>query len=175
MTDKRVKRVNSLISKISYGDTKALDDLFNEVGGLLNVVARKYLSDKSLSEDIVSKVFVKLVRTSQSFDKEKNGLNWLIKSVKNEALNENVKTGRLITVDENFTLADVVSEESLVDHHAVVKALESLSSRENELIKCVYWEGLTLRETAEKLGMPLSSTHAFLKNTLKKLGKLLKD
>ena len=176
LMDKKVKRVNSLIVRIAYGDVAALDDLFNEVGGLLFVVAKRYLFDKSLAEDVVSRVFVRLVKSSGNFDETKNGLNWLVKSTKNEALNENVRSGKYLPEpDEGFTVADVMTEEMLVDRYDVKKALSTLSEKENALVKCVYWEGLTLREAAEKLGMPLTSTHRLLKNTLTKLGKLLGD
>ncbi|MBO4572951.1 MAG: sigma-70 family RNA polymerase sigma factor [Clostridia bacterium] len=174
--DKKVKRVNSLIVRIAYGDVSALDDLFTEVGGLLYVIARRYLFDKSLADDVVSRVFVKIVKASLNFDADKNGLNWLIKSTKNEALNENVRSGKYLPEpDENHNVADVVTEEDLASRYDVAEALKKLDEKENLLIKYVYWEGLTLREAAEKLAMPLTSTHRLLKNTLKKLGGFLEE
>ena len=62
---------------------------------------KKYLCDANYAEDLLSDVYLKVVRKADSFKKGYNGLNWLIKIVKNEAINYNIKYGRRKTVELN--------------------------------------------------------------------------
>lgn len=171
----QVKRVNNLIKRISKGDIKALDKLFEEFGNYFNVIARRYLVDKSYSEDIVSMVMLKLVKYSNTFNEEKNGLNWIFKMIKNEALNFNKKQGKLVQLVEYDSLEIVFEEEKLINGIDISKAIKKLDSVEKSIINYVYWEGLTIREIAKKMNKPLSTTHSLLKRALKKLSKSLND
>lgn len=67
-TDQRVKQFNGLIVRLARGDISALDALYEGYGGLLNAMAKKYLSDKALSDDVLSEVFCKFVKGAKSFN-----------------------------------------------------------------------------------------------------------
>lgn len=99
---KDIKKVNALIARIQAGDKKAPDLLFAEIGGLLLNVAKKYLYDKSLAEDLLSDVFLELYSSgAKTFDSSFNGLNWLFTIVKNKAYHYNLKEGKTVNIDES--------------------------------------------------------------------------
>ena len=85
--DKLVTRINKLIVRISKGDIRALDELYDLTSRMLLVMAKKYLYDKSYAEDLVSETYYKLVKNAEKFDATQNGLNWLYKIIHNEAIN----------------------------------------------------------------------------------------
>lgn len=173
--DERVKRVNNLIDRIAKNDISALDDLFEEVGGLLFSMARKYLLDKSLAEDLVSEIFTRLVKRAHSFDVKKNGLNWLYKSIHNEAINWNKKSNPLFfdSLDKHYDLADTLMSIDRADVIMLQQALKTLSKTENEVLYYKFWEGLTIREIAKITIIPRSTVQDIINNSLEKLNKIL--
>lgn len=179
--DSRVLRCNHLIKKIQKGNEKALEDLFKEFGSLFLNMAKKYLFDKSYAEDLVSEVFVELVRTSaRSFDSRQNGLNWIFTIIRRKAFkhNGNLKEEIPISETENqrFLVRYMVIDENpqsekAMDVFLLKQGMEKLSQEENTILYYKFWEGLTVREIAKKLGKPRSTIQYKIDETLKKLKK----
>ena len=172
LMDERVKRVNRLLGKIRKGDEKALDSLFAEFGALFLNIAKKYLFEKSQAEDLLGEVFLDLVRNkARSFRTGFNGLNWMHTAIKNKAYRFNGGAPPTEEYDESKCAGCFVSDDE--ENLEIKEILSKLSEYENALVYCRYWEGLTVRETARKLGKPRSTVHGDEKRILGKLAKML--
>lgn len=176
--DSRVVRCNHLIKKIQRGNEKALDDLWQEYGSLFLNMAKKYLIDKNYAQDLVSEVFVDLVRNSaRSFNESKNGLNWIFTIIRNKAYKYNQKYNNEIPMcdqDISYFLGDYMpsvyeQEEKRVDALLLKQGMEKLSDEENKILYYKYWEYLTVREIAKKLDKPRSTIQYKIEEILKKL------
>ena len=155
--ESRVSRCNSLIKKIQRGNEKALDDLFVEFGPLFLNMAKKYLYNKEYAEDLLSEVFLDLLKSgAKSFDENKNGLDELEK-------------GKSLV---NFIDTANDFDKSL-DNILISNAIKKLNEYENLLLYYRYWENLTVREIAQKLDKPKSTVYYEIKDILKKLKKLM--
>jgi RNA polymerase sigma-70 factor (ECF subfamily) len=172
-------RCNYLIKKIQKGNEKALEDLFKEFGFLFLNMAKKYLYDKSQAEDLISEVFVDLIKTSgRSFDNNKNGLNWLFTIIRRKAYKYNGNISRAISIEESGTSysiasymvnAQEMSSEKSFDILCLEQAIEKLNEEEKTILYYKYWEGLTVREIAKKLDKPRSTIQYKIDEILKKL------
>ena len=171
--DKLVARINKIIVRIGKGDTYALDELFEITGRMLFYMAKKYLSDKSYAEDLVSETYLKVVQGAKGFDPKQNGLNWLYKIVKNGASNHNLRVRTHESV-ENIEIAGKEFVEEWLDTILVKSAIDLLSAEDKNLIYLRFWEGYSIQEIADKIGKPLSTTHDNLKRIYKQLKKHLK-
>lgn len=176
--DDRIKKINNLINRIAKNDICALDDLFEEVGGLMLSMAKKYLLDKSLAEDLVSEIFTRLVKRAHSFDVNKNGLNWLYKSIHNEAINWNKKSNSIysISFDKHCDLAGTLM--SLDDNDDIIilrEALKTLTKEENKILYYKYWESLTIREIAKLTHIPRSTVQDIIAKSLEKIKKVIES
>lgn len=178
--DSRVVRCNHLIKKIQKGNEKALDEMLQEYGSLFLNVAKKYLVDKTYAEDLISEMFLDLVRTSaRSFDERKNGLNWIFTIIRNKALRHNREYSAIVPTDDekaSFFLGDYMSfsdeqSERNVDALLLRQGMEKLSDEENKILYYKYWECLTVREIAKKTGKPRSTIQYEIDKILKKLKK----
>ncbi|MBQ9276401.1 MAG: sigma-70 family RNA polymerase sigma factor [Clostridia bacterium] len=178
--DSRVARCNHLIKKIQKGNEKALDALYQEFGSLFFNMAKKYLFDKNYAEDLVSEVFVELVRTSaKTFDENKNGLNWIFTIIRHKAYHYNIKINNQTSIDdtyssyllENYLPGINEQEEKATDILMLKQGLEKLTEDENKVLYYKYWECLTVREIAKKLDKPRSTIQYIIKESLKKLKK----
>lgn len=173
--DKLVSKINKLIVRISKGDNRALDELFDLTGRMLLVMARKYLYDKSYAEDLVSETYFKLVKNADKFDPAHNGLNWLYKIIHNEAINYNLRD----TSSHNSELKDeaaIITEwvDDWLDKILIQDALNQLTVEERQVIYLRYWEGLHYRDIAKRINKPITTTYKYIDRILKKLKKLIK-
>ena len=146
-------------------------------------MAKKYLFDKSCAEDLLSEVFVDLVRTSaKSFDDTKNGLNWIFTIIRRKAFRFNGDVRNDCSIDDEESqpyLAPFLSDEDnpasdrALEKETLKQAMQKLSDEENAVLYYKYWEGLTVREIAKKLDKPRSTIQYKIDECLKKLHKEL--
>ena len=171
--DKLVGKINKAIVRIGKGDTYALDELFSITGRMLLFMAKKYLADKSYAEDLIGEVYLKVVRNANTFDPKQNGLNWLYKIVKNEALNHNMrdKTSAFVELDDNFG-NDCIDD--WLNTILVKSAIDTLSTHDKHIIYLRFWKGYSIQEIADEINKPISTTHDTLKRIYKQLKKHLK-
>ncbi|MDE7439704.1 MAG: sigma-70 family RNA polymerase sigma factor [Clostridia bacterium] len=170
---KFIKTVNKLIVKIAQGDSRALEMLFDLTKKTLLYVAKTYLSDKNKAEDVLSETYLKVVNNAKSFDKCKNGYNWLYEITKNTALNENRK-------DKNFSVTALEDNvpyyecfDGLINRVAVQNAISELLPEERRLIYEYFFEKKTVQEIADRLHISKSSAHERITVILKQLKKFL--
>lgn len=177
--DKRVEKFNALIKRIAKGDSTALDVIYDEFGGILLMIAKKYLTDKSLAEDVLSEALYKLVKNSKKFDSKKNGLNWIFKIIHNQAIDVNKKQNPFYYAenieDHPEISAAIFSNENIISRMDLRYALHKLNEDESKIIYYKYWEQLTVREIAEKVHKPRSTVQHIIKQSMQKIEKELKD
>ncbi len=171
----RVERANKLVLQIARGKVDALEQLYNEYGGVLLLMARRYLADKSYAEDLVGDLFVKIVSTASQYKAGYNSLNWMYKSIKNMAFNHNKRGGIVAfeNIDDHTELAIVFAEENLVDGALLSHALSQLDPPSQQLLHLRYWQGLTVREIASAVGVSKSTAHRMLDGVLSQLDKII--
>ena len=171
--DKLVRKTNALIMRIAKGDKNALGSLYELTSGYLLNMARAYVRDRGLAEDVVSETYLKAVRGAGSFDPKGNGLNWLFKIVRNTAFNLNAYESRrrFEDIESHADIADVFDTlaDTRLDSRELTAAIEALPREERTLLYYRYWEGYTVRELAALTGKPVSTTQDALKRILKKL------
>lgn len=168
---KFIKKVNKLILKIAHGDSRALEELFAITKKPMLYVAKTFLYDKNKAEDVLSEAYLKVVKNANSFDKTKNGYNWMYEITKNLALNENRIDKR------DFPIEDFVPSyedtEGLINKIEIDRALQILSSEERRLIYAYYFEKKTLQEIADIEGKTKSTIYERIESILKKLKNFL--
>ncbi len=178
--DNRALRCNKLLNRIKKGDEKALSNLFIEFGPLFLNIAKKYLFDEKYAEDLLSEVFLDLIKyRAGSFNENKNGLNWLFVIIKKKAFNYNSKySDRVLDIgdlENSKSLIEFINIENQYDKYLdniiIVDSLKKLNEYENMILYYKYWENLTIREIAKKLDKPKSTIHNDIKTVLKKIKK----
>ena len=158
--------------QIAKGEKQALDTLYKQFGRLLFAMAKKYLFDKSKAEDIISEVLLRLVKSAKTFKRGHNGLNWLFKSIRNEATDTNKKDNRNSTenIDDCTDIRHIIDfDEKTLSDIVFKQALDSLSDLEHKALYYKFWEGLTVRETGKELGVSRMKAQRVICEALKKL------
>ena len=173
--EKRVARCNQLLARIQRGDEKALELLYKEYGALFSHVARYYLMDKSLKDEVLSETFLEIVKTSaRSFDSVGNGINWIHTIIKRKAYAKNAEVNKTSfeDIETVYSLALCMSDDTQ-EKLEIKEALSKLNEDENKVLYMKFWEGLTVREIAKILDKPKSSVQYIIDMAIKKLKNLL--
>ncbi len=135
-----------------------------------------FCHNRALSEDIVQEAYVRALR---SINEEKDGFKfWLFKVCRNCYFDYLRKQKRVETLDK-----DVESQElSLVDdviqqeeYRALYKAISLLKDSYNEAVTLYYFDGLSVKEVADIIGIGVDNVKIQLYRARMKLKELLEN
>ena len=150
------------------------DELYREFCPKVLSYLRSRLNDPDLAEDLCADVFVKVFAHAEEYDPQKASLSTWIYTVARNTLYDHFRTEpRLLPLEETVpdgadVEGDLCRDETL---EQLADALERLPERERDVILLHYYEGLTLKETAERMGFSygyIKSVHAEALDRLKK-------
>ena len=160
-----IKKINNYIVLISKNNKTALDKLFMYTYNNMYMVAHYYLANKNSAKDILSQLYIKIVENAHTFDKTRNGYNWMYTIVKNLALKENKRESVLqytndFIDDKNYSsLNQLLLQEDLL----------TLNDKEQRLIYMLYWEGYTIEEISKLDNVSINTLYSLRKRIYKKL------
>lgn len=133
------------------------------------------VNDYYLAEDLCSDVFVKVYEKLGLFDENKSSFSTWVFTITRNTLIDYYRTRKVTEeIPENLTYYDDQEEEDITDKdlEKLAFALEKLDERSRKLIILHYYDGLTLKEIAEKLNISYiyaKVLHSKALNNLKQL------
>lgn len=158
-----------LVRAMADGSREAFSELFTRHGG--NVLA--YLLNRGFPadtvEDAVQEAFLSAWKSASQFH-EGNATGWLMHIAYCRAVDIERAHGRRLALDDRVTRAGLTrtvapsAEECLLAssprYAAVAAALADLAEPQRVVIELRYVHGLSVRETAERLGVPEGTVKA---------------
>lgn len=151
-----------LVDRAKNGDVSAYTELVRAYQGVALRLAYLVLRDASEAEDATQAAFMKAYRGLGRFRSEAEFRPWLLRIVRNEALNRRRSAGRraglALKVASDPGLGDAApSPETVVvqheDRRRLLEAVRGLPPRLREVIECRYFLGFSEAETAQALGV----------------------
>lgn len=168
-----------LFVRMIAGDESALGALYDRYGGMLYAFALRMSQDPYAAEEAVQNTFLAAWRNASSFDPGRGKAStWLVAILKNQVRDHMRKTRR----QESF-LADFEIDEALrafeVDHldarlraKEVHEALRRLPKEQRIAVELTYFWGMTHREAAALLRLPLGTVKSRIRLALERLGEM---
>jgi RNA polymerase sigma-70 factor, ECF subfamily len=160
----------------------ALSTLYNRYSRTVYGVGLKILSERSLAEELVQEVFLKVWRSAGSFDPSRGSFStWLYRvtrSCATDLYRKRARRGVRSVVDADEYIAASVADTSagpqeVVDDSwlswRVSRALEALDVRQREVIELAYFGDLTQREISERTGLALGTVKSRTASAFRKL------
>lgn len=166
-------KTNRLLAKFKCGDKAAFKELFDMLFKRLVVIAGCNLNDKTQAEDVVSSSFLQICKNIDAFDEDKDGYNWIVKIVKNKALDVNRTSHPSESLDENAACKDAF--DAVNNKADIYIALRKLKESERRLIYKRFFEQLTYSEIAAEEGVSPQSIHKRIDEILKKLKVIMEN
>jgi RNA polymerase sigma-70 factor (ECF subfamily) len=166
------------------GVEAALSKLYDRYSRTVFGVGLKILGDRSMAEELVQEVFLKVWRSARTFDPSRASFStWLYQVTRSVALDLYRKRARRVRPvsdgdphlgsarDPSAGPQEVVDESWL--SWWVSRALEMLDAPHREVIELAYFGGLSQREISERTGVPLGTVKTRTASAYRSLRKEL--
>jgi RNA polymerase sigma-70 factor (ECF subfamily) len=163
----------ALVERIGRGDHDAFAALYDHHSALVFGVARRMLGDGPQSEDVTQSVFMQVWTRPESFRGGNFGA-WIARVTRNACLD--ILRSASVRLREPELPADVAADGAVDDEvfarvraESVNAALAGLPDDQRVAIEQAYFEGLSYREVAERLGAPLGTVKSRIRMGLRRL------
>lgn len=171
-------RLSRLLARIADGDQVAFADFYQATSRRVYGMARRVLIDQGLSEDTCQEVFLQVWQLAGKFDPSAGSpLAWVMTIAHRRAIDRVRSVQSAADREErvfalgNQTGHDSVSEEveTRLEAEAVVRCLETLTATQQESVRLAYYDGLSYREVADRLGAALPTIKSRIRDGLIRL------
>jgi len=176
-----------LQTRVAAGDQAAFEELYRRYAAPAYGLALRVLSSEPLAQDVVHDAFLALWRAPEAFDPARGSFRSFFLSLvhhrsvdtvrREERLRRRTQRMNLQAVQDEQDVAERVAQDAwLVDlRDRVVKALETLSDEQREVVELAYFEGLTQARIAERTGVPLGTVKTRTLAALRRLRQVLEE
>jgi RNA polymerase sigma-70 factor (ECF subfamily) len=172
---------SELMQRVQANDSKALEALYNRYSSLLYTLIKKIVIDEEIAKDVLSDVFVIIWRKIDLFDFNSNNVyTWIVTTTRNKAVdtirrarnssemepyNDEYENKNIIPkFSQTIDPLDLETANNIKD--GVEAALNKLTDAQQFVIYLAYYEGLTQKEIAERLKIPVSTIKSKIKIAL---------
>jgi RNA polymerase sigma-70 factor, ECF subfamily len=175
----------ALMKEVQVQNGDALAVLFDRYYNVVLSVALRILRDRAEAEDVLQVIFLEIYQKAGQFDPVKGKFyTWLMQYAYHRSINRknylivrqfygNVPVEGLTEFDHG--VHELYSQPSQECRRFVHQALALLSEGQKRTIELIHFEGLTLKEVAEKTGESFSNVRHHYYRGLAKLKTYLKS
>src|SRR5829696_4667991 len=196
--DRRQRRSHSVMSRQADGLSdeqlmanldgpeveRSISTLYERYSRTVFGVGLRTLGDRSLAEELVQEVFLKVWRSARTFDPSRGSFStWLYRVTRSVAVDLYRKRANRVrpvpdgaphiaTTRDSSAGPQEIADESWLSWR-VSRALEMLDAPRREVIDLAYFGGLTQREISERTGVPLGTVKTRTASAYRSLRKEL--
>ncbi len=161
-----------LIKRIAARDSQALAELYERYSQGLLAIALCIVKDRCEAEDLVHDVLLEAWRAAGSYDASRGRVwTWLAVRMRSRCI-DRIRTNRPRTPGDVDTLISTEDEESSPDHARVRSALENVSPLRRKVLELMYFCGLSHREVAHRLSIPIGTVKSRYAGAIRELRQL---
>ncbi|MFH9861099.1 sigma-70 family RNA polymerase sigma factor [Streptomyces sp. NPDC017202] len=167
--------LQELLGQVALGDEKAFAMVYDAVVGSVLGVARAVLRDQAQSEEVAQEVLVEVWRTAPRYRAERGtAINWILTLAHRRAVDRVRSVEAAAVRDHKAALLDRTPEydevteqvEARLEREQVRRCLRTLTGIQRQAVTLAYYRGLTYREVAEALTLPLGTVKTRLRDGL---------
>jgi RNA polymerase sigma-70 factor (ECF subfamily) len=170
-----------LMARLSGPEVEAaISTLYDRYSRTVFGVGLKILGDRSLAEELVQEVFLKVWRSSGTFDPSRGSFStWLYRVTRSVALDLYRKRASRVRQVSDGALHIAAARDSSDDPQEIIdeswlswrvsRALEVLDAPHREVIDLAYFGGLSQREISIRTGVPLGTVKTRTASAFKSL------
>lgn len=167
-----------LMQRIDAGENAALAELYDRFGSRVYSLSYHILQNQALAEEATQDTFMKIWTQATRWDSERGRLvSWLMTIARYTAI-DRLRLEKREVPDNCIGLDDMlhlIGQKNVIDDHIwydmtiVNRLLDHLSAEQRETINLAFFHGLTHREIASYLELPLGTVKSRIRDGLHKL------
>ncbi|WP_328564303.1 sigma-70 family RNA polymerase sigma factor [Streptomyces coelicoflavus] len=170
--------LQQLIREVALGDQDSFAAVYDAVAGSVLGVARAVLRDQAQSEEVAQEVLVEVWRTAPRYRPDRGTVvNWILTLAHRRAVDRVRSVEAAAARDHKAALLDRTPEydevteqvETRLEREQVRRCLRTLTDIQRQSVTLAYYRGLTYRQVAEALALPLGTVKTRLRDGLIRL------
>ncbi|MBK6009863.1 ECF RNA polymerase sigma factor SigK [Streptomyces sp. MBT53] len=167
-----------LVGRVALGDEDAFAGVYDVVAGPVLGVVRAVLRDQAQSEEVTQEVLVEVWRTAPRYRSDRGtAINWILTLAHRRAIDRVRSADAAAARDHKAALLDRLPEydevaehvEARLEREQVRRCVRTLTELQRQAVTLAYYRGLTYREVAEALALPLGTVKTRLRDGLIRL------
>jgi RNA polymerase sigma factor (sigma-70 family) len=179
-------RDEELLMRVGSGDEHAFRELFSRYAAIANALAFRLVRQAHLAEEIVQEAFLAVWRHPDRYDRARGSVRaWVLGTVHHRAVDlvrreqaqrrraEDSAGARTVLEDPADEVATAVDRPR--ERELVRRALDELPPDQADVIRMMYFDGLTQTRIAELTGLPLGTVKSRTLLGMRRLRGLLGD
>ena len=161
---------NSIIQRARQGDQDAISRLYNETKNYAYFVARRYLQNDEDIADVLQEVYISVFSKLDTFEDGRPFKPWLHSIVTNKCLNF-IKSRRAVFVSQDEIGEFASDDEEIIPaswleraekRRDIIRIIDSLPEGQRMAVTLFYFEGLSIAEISEAMGVAEGTVKAHL-------------
>ncbi|MFD5858848.1 sigma-70 family RNA polymerase sigma factor [Streptomyces chartreusis] len=170
--------LRELVGRVALGDEEAFASVYDIVASPVLGVVRAVLRDQAQSEEVAQEVLVEVWRTAPRYRPDRGtAINWILTLAHRRAIDRvrsveaTAARDHRAAVMDHMPEYDEVSEqvEARIEREQVRRCLRTLTELQRQAVTLAYYRGLTYRQVAEALTLPLGTVKTRLRDGLIRL------
>jgi RNA polymerase sigma-70 factor (ECF subfamily) len=166
-----------LIAEAKEGDKAAFRAIFEALHARVFSYASSHVKERDDALDITQETFIELWKALPGFqyrsDEEFYGFVFLVAKRKIGRLYKKKRARPEVALEESDPRASYTEEHE--DHRFLVRQIETLAEKYQELLRLRYWGGMRLAEAAAVLGISEDTAKVWHHRALNKLRERMED
>ncbi|MFD0305673.1 sigma-70 family RNA polymerase sigma factor [Streptomyces sp. NPDC059517] len=167
--------LQELMGSVALGDQQAFAGLYDVVAGPVIGVVRGVLRDQAQSEEVAQEVLVEVWRSAARYRRERGSvINWVLTLAHQRAVDRVRSVEASAAREHRAALLDHAPEydevteqvEARLEREQVRRCLRTLTELQRQSVTLAYYRGMTYREVAESLALPLGTVKTRLRDGL---------
>lgn len=171
-----------LMSRVTDGDSHALEALYDRYAPIVLGVLTKILHERGAAEEALQETFWRVWTKAESFDEARGAFRpWLFSVARRLAIDD-LRRQKIrpqaasdegevyqfeLTPDPEPRVEDIAGQ--AVEWERVSRAMDVLPAEQRQVLEMAYFEGLTRQEIADRTGQPLGTVHTRARLGLQRL------
>jgi RNA polymerase sigma factor (sigma-70 family) len=174
------ERDRELLRRITDGDQRALEELYDRYAGACHALALRVVVDAALAQDVVQDVFLAAWTNAGRYDSERAEVStYLLSMTHHKAVDvvrreESQRRRQTVVEDAAVDASDPELEVwSVLERERIRAALDKLPVGQRQALELAYYGGYTQREIAGLMEVPLGTVKTRMLAGMRKLAGLL--
>ncbi|MEM1319492.1 MAG: sigma-70 family RNA polymerase sigma factor [Bacteroidota bacterium] len=166
----------NIIQYLQKGDKQGIALIYDHYADTLYGVLLRMLKEESAARDVLQESLIKIWQKGQHYDPAKAKLfTWMLSICRNTAIDRlrvrQKKQSREIQIEDS-TVYDKSENAIRPEHLDVADQVAKLEPKYQEVIRALFFKGMTQQEASEALDIPLGTVKTRLKIGLRELKKV---
>ncbi|MBZ4017771.1 sigma-70 family RNA polymerase sigma factor [Streptomyces purpurogeneiscleroticus] len=170
--------LEALLNRVAGGDLEAFSAVYDRVSGPVLGVVRRILRDPAQSEEVTQEVLIEVWRCAARFRADRGrAMTWVMMLAHRRAVDrvraaqaQAEREHKAALLDHTPAYDEVTEQvESRWERQRVRRCMGALTKLQRESVTLAYYRGLTYREIAQLLSLPLGTVKTRLRDGLIRL------